>query len=177
VSIVVFPWILGFIDGLPWMTVTFQMIKSCWAFYLYLPTMVSTFSFYAFARTWDLTWGNRPSTDVSYLQRGLTAQDKEKFKERIRAAGQNNLAKLLLANVVLILAGIAYTSQNNQIQTLILAIIIFVAPIIQMIFSIIYYVYYWICVKCRPRCDRRVSVRKRIERLEADEKSPMQPKL
>eukprot|EP00122_Pirum_gemmata_P001553 Pgem_evm1s1397 len=47
-----------------------RMCKNFIPFYLLLPTFVPYFMAYAFSRTWDLSWGNRPSeTDGASEQR------------------------------------------------------------------------------------------------------------
>ena len=62
------------------------MILTAPFFYLFLPTMVGTFGVYAFSRTWDLTWGNKPSESLYSL--GSTV-DKSKTEQMQRETLQS----------------------------------------------------------------------------------------
>ena len=58
------------------------MLKSFISYQLFLPMLVSWFGAYSFARVWDLSWGNRPSSelnDVTEEQRNFMVT---KFKEK-----------------------------------------------------------------------------------------------
>lgn len=58
------------------------MIKSFIHYMLFLPLLVGWFPSYAYARTWDLTWGNRPANELN----DITEEQKNimitKFKEK-----------------------------------------------------------------------------------------------
>ena len=58
------------------------MVRSFIYYMLFLPLFIAWFGSYAYARTWDLTWGNRPSnelTDITPEQRTIMVT---KFKEK-----------------------------------------------------------------------------------------------
>ena len=58
------------------------MVKSFIHYMLFLPLLVGWFPSYAYARTWDLTWGNRPANELN----DITEEQKNimitKFKEK-----------------------------------------------------------------------------------------------
>jgi hypothetical protein len=47
-----------------------RMLRHALGFYCFLPTLVSLLPMYAFARTWELTWGNRPSEALQISGKG-----------------------------------------------------------------------------------------------------------
>lgn len=58
------------------------MIKSFVQYTLFIPLLIAWFGSYAYSRTWDLSWGNRPATemnDISVEQRDIMVT---KFKEK-----------------------------------------------------------------------------------------------
>ncbi|QKF93524.1 chitin synthase [Fadolivirus algeromassiliense] len=58
------------------------MIKSFIQYTLFIPLLIGWFGSYAYARTWDLTWGNRPANELN----DITEEQKKimitKFKEK-----------------------------------------------------------------------------------------------
>ena len=58
------------------------MIKSFFAYIFFIPLLIGWFGSYAYARTWDLTWGNRPANELN----DVTEEQKKimvtKFKEK-----------------------------------------------------------------------------------------------
>lgn len=45
------------------------MIKSYIPYVLFMPMMISWFGSYSYARTWDLTWGNRPANEMNDISK------------------------------------------------------------------------------------------------------------
>jgi len=58
------------------------MIKSFIQYVLFIPLLIAWFGSYSYSRTWDLSWGNRPATelnDISIEQKDIMVT---KFKEK-----------------------------------------------------------------------------------------------
>jgi len=140
ITMTLLPWLLGLLHSLPNFKVFYKMILWSTAFYLYLPTLVSTFFLYAKVREFDVSWGNRPDSENN--NSGLTQEQRKKFKEKIRKDSNAESAKLISVNIFLMLLALAInTSIKSQIQIIIITIILFLSPLIQMTFSFCYYFY------------------------------------
>jgi len=114
------------------------MVVSIIPYYMFLPTLVGWFSAYAFARTWDLTWGNRPaSVDVG----SGSAQTKAKAESDLKAKAMTVCIGILVANFAFIFLVGQFT--NYQLTILILAALIFTFAAVQMLLSVIYFVAYY----------------------------------
>ncbi|AYV81628.1 MAG: hypothetical protein Harvfovirus46_11 [Harvfovirus sp.] len=113
------------------------MIRSIVPFYLMLPTMVIYIGVYALSRTWDLSWGNRPS-EKSSLKGTMTAEQRKTNGENIQKMGRNIAYGLMLANCFVTF--LLLESKERRVYVLILAIFIFTWSNIQMIFSSIYFI-------------------------------------
>eukprot|EP00457_Paulinella_chromatophora_P019493 gb/GEZN01021183.1/.p1 GENE.gb/GEZN01021183.1/~~gb/GEZN01021183.1/.p1 ORF type:complete len:167 (-),score=8.47 gb/GEZN01021183.1/:160-639(-) len=112
-------------------------------FYLYLPTFVSTIPLYSFARTWDLSWGNRETLTLGH---DSSAERKEKNKERAKAY----LAVLVIMNLLLMIGGVAQSAQTQKkVWILALSTALFISVVIQMIFSLVYWFLYWLGIALR----------------------------
>lgn len=105
------------------------MIKSSIAYLLFMQMMISWFGSYSYSRTWDLTWGNRPSselTDVSVEKKTIMIK---KFKQKsIR----------IIFFLILLNFGIFFFPLNAQLG---LMSIFFVIALFQMFFSLIFCLY------------------------------------
>jgi chitin synthase len=105
-------------------------------FYLLLPTMVAFIGAYAFARVWDLSWGNRPS-EKSSLATTANAAVIKKNAERIKTIGTWIAWIVMFINV----AGAILVIWGGQqgIFLVVLALFVFSWSFIQMVFSSIYF--------------------------------------
>jgi hypothetical protein len=117
----------------------FLMLKSWFCFFVFLPTMVGFFGAYAFARTWELTWGNRPSDNLDTLKNAQKeAQDRAKEVLRDRAR---------FICWIIVIANIAFAIAVTRLESLSMSLIIiggFVAiwAAVQMVFSFIHAILY-----------------------------------
>jgi cellulose synthase/poly-beta-1,6-N-acetylglucosamine synthase-like glycosyltransferase len=102
------------------------MLKSFIQYTLFVPLMVAWFGSYAYSRTWDLSWGNRPATelnDIAPEQRDIMVT---KFKE-----------KSIYIILILIVCNIAIFFVPLQGQLYFMAVF-FVIALYQMILSFIF---------------------------------------
>jgi hypothetical protein len=58
------------------------MIKSFIPYQLLLPMLIAWFGSYSFARVWDLSWGNRPSSELNDVNKDQREFMVTKFKEK-----------------------------------------------------------------------------------------------
>ena len=58
------------------------MIKSYIPYILFLPMMIAWFGSYSYSRTWDLSWGNRPATELGDISKEQKQIMVAKFKEK-----------------------------------------------------------------------------------------------
>ena len=100
------------------------MTKSFLAYFLFMPLMIAWIGSYAYARTWDLSWGNRPNADVVE-----TSQKNAKI-----AAFKSMSQKFMLALMVMNFA--IFWLPLTAILWLMFGF--FAATVYQMFFSIIY---------------------------------------
>eukprot|EP00808_Paulinella_micropora_P008838 g29093.t1 len=107
-------------------------------FLLYLPTFVSTIPLYSFARTWDLSWGNRDTVALGH-------DSSEALKQRNYARAQSGLACLVTLNVLLILLAMGSAAQSyTELELFFVLVILFAFVMVQLIFSVFYWVvWYW----------------------------------
>lgn len=115
----------------------YYMITSIFQFYLFLPTMVAYVGAFAISRTWDLSWGNRPTVESS-LQGSLSIHHRRKINEDIRKKGKQIAYASLVINLAIIASTLMLTSYRDN-SVVVLAFLIFSWGAIQMIFSIIYF--------------------------------------
>jgi hypothetical protein len=86
-----------------WGSITFEMLTSCIFFYLFLPTKVSIYPCYSFSRTWELTWGNKPSDGLHSITSTKTPRQLEKTKRSMLQLSQVISYSLLLSNILIFL--------------------------------------------------------------------------
>jgi hypothetical protein len=110
------------------------MLKQCIPFYLFLPTMVGYFGAYAFARTWELTWGNRPSDALESLKSGKTAEDQKAHKQRQYSIAATIAGVIVTINFLLVVLVIE-VQQMTSIAVWALSGAIFLFALVQMIIS------------------------------------------
>jgi hypothetical protein len=131
----------------------FLMILTAPFFYLFLPTMVGTFAVYAFSRTWDLTWGNKPSESLKSL--GSTI-DKAKSEKIQRETLQN--ARLVSYSIVSLNIFLFLFVVEFELNKYVLAgatIFVLIWGLMQMVMSLI-----WILWKIFKRAFLLESCRK-----------------
>lgn len=136
---------------------TLLMIKAFIPYLLFMPMMISWFGSYSYSRTWDLSWGNRPSNelnDITAEQRKNMVKD---FKEKSR----------LLILGILVLNVIVFFLPLDGI--IIIMNIFFVLASIQMLFSLIFVlikIFYKIrfsIKRCRVCCRNRRKRKRNID--------------
>jgi len=136
-------------------------------YYLFLPTLVGWFSAYAFARTWDLTWGNRPA---STEHGNLSATSRQNAESALKAKAMTVCIFILVINFAFIFLVQQFESQKYTI--LVLAGFIFTFAAVQMLFSIFYFVLYYDPRRIIQTCWRVVSYpfrRRRTIQSESEE--------
>lgn len=75
-------------------------------FYLFLPTLVGTLAVFSMSRTWDLTWGNRPSSALHSLSATLSPAEQAKKKAELFVHARLVSYSVLLINVILTVVAI-----------------------------------------------------------------------
>lgn len=114
------------------------MVISIIPYYLFLPTLVGWFSAYAFARTWDLTWGNRPAN----AEHAASSQEKKLAVERdLKTKAMTVCIFVLLFNGVFLLISEQFI--ENSTAVLAIGIFIFSFAGLQMVLSSIYFILYY----------------------------------
>jgi cellulose synthase/poly-beta-1,6-N-acetylglucosamine synthase-like glycosyltransferase len=124
-------------------------------FYLFLPSMVTLIGVYAVTRTWDLTWGNRPSEKSSQAT-VLTEDEIVQNQIRIKTKGMIIAFGTMIVNLLVIIVMLG-TEKHRYIYLVILAFFIFTWSIIQMLFSLIYFIDRFIR-KCRLFCKKKCNI-------------------
>jgi len=102
------------------------MLKAVIPYYLMLPMLVAWFGSYAYSRTWDLSWGNRPADEVGDLDNDQRNFLKKKIKE--------DSIKLILT-LIIVNIGVFFIPLQGQ---LLIMATFFVLASIQMVFSLIF---------------------------------------
>jgi cellulose synthase/poly-beta-1,6-N-acetylglucosamine synthase-like glycosyltransferase len=102
------------------------MTKSFIAYYLFLPMLIAWFGSYSYARLWDLSWGNRPASEMD----SVSVSKKEKIVKKFKIANRKIIFVLVIVNIVLFM--IPFEGQ------LIIMSIFFALAAYQLSLSIIY---------------------------------------
>jgi len=118
------------------------MLKGIIPFYLFLPTMVGYFAAFAFSRTSDLTWGNRPSDSLKSLQSNYTELEKKKMVDALERDGNFICWFILLLN--LLASFLVGEGQLKSYFLLALAFAILAWSAIQIFFSFFFFIKYQI---------------------------------
>jgi cellulose synthase/poly-beta-1,6-N-acetylglucosamine synthase-like glycosyltransferase len=113
------------------------MLLTIVQFYLFLPTMVIFIGIFSFSRVADLTWGNRP-TEKTSLETSQSAEKLKSHQELIKIKG--SLIAIMIVATNFIFAYFLIMANNRQYYIKILAFFIFSWSIIQMAFSILYFI-------------------------------------
>lgn len=125
---------------------TILMIKAVIPYMLMLPMIVAWFGSYAYSRTWDLSWGNRPADEIGDLN-----DDQRKFmQKKIKEQSVKLILVLLALNI-----GVFFIPLQGQI---IIMLIFFALASLQMFFSFffmiikIYTKIKFVLTKCKLCC-------------------------
>ena len=59
--------------------------------------LIAWFGSYSYARTWDLSWGNRPASEMD----AISAQKKEKVMKKFKSSSRKLILGLICMNVLL----------------------------------------------------------------------------
>jgi len=102
------------------------MIKASIAYFLFMQMMIAWFGSYSFSRMWDLTWGNRPSSE-------LTDVSEEKKTIMIKKFKQKNIRIIFF--LIILNFGIFWVPLPGQLG---LMSVFFVIALFQMFFSMIF---------------------------------------
>jgi len=107
------------------------MFATCIQFYLFLPTMVAYFGAYAFSRSWELTWGNRPSDRLISMKQAKSKQEVDDLTTKIQENGKAIGVLIVAANFLLVLT-VTIVHSTAPYFVLLLSIIVFFFAAIQM---------------------------------------------
>lgn len=118
----------------------FLMVRCFIHYYLFLPTMVSIFGAYSFSRSFDLSWGNRPQSQIKADSVGAHEDELNRAKEKLKEQSQTSFGCVVLANVLLML--VVLMSRHVAMLFLLLGAVVFVWSGIQMVLSFVWYVYW-----------------------------------
>eukprot|EP00122_Pirum_gemmata_P001986 Pgem_evm2s1795 len=121
-----FPFVLAVIHSLD---VFMMMLFNFLPYFLFLPTFLPWFFTYAVARTWDLSWGNRPTT---------TEVKMSSVKNKLRIRGGLVLLFVILANMGTTTGFILIDNANTLLYV---SSGIIGVGITQQILSLIYYLF------------------------------------
>ena len=123
----------------------YHMCRNIVPFYLFLPTLVSTFGAYAFARTFDLTWGNRPPSEIEAVTNATKRQAVEKAQTKLKEQSQASCTFIVILNLVIVFLGLMTIHINWVVLGAVACI--FFPSLVQMIISFFWYVRFFI-VRC-----------------------------
>ena len=125
------------------------MLKAIVPYYLFLPMQITWFGSYAYSRLWDLSWGNRPASEMD----AVSAHKKDDIIKNFKKKNLVIIAILVVTNIIL------YVFVPLKFQMLIITIFFALASY-QLTLSIIYcfvkmfYKISFMCKRCRIS-DRR----------------------
>lgn len=105
---------------------TMFMIKSFVPYLLFLPMLIAWFGSYSYSRTWDLSWGNRPASELS----NVVVAKRELIVKKYKNQSVLILLFLLVCNMVVFFLPL--------IAQVILVGSFFAVVIYQMFFSFVY---------------------------------------
>ena len=106
-----------------------NIIKSFPAFYFFTPMLTAGFSSYSFTRTWDISWGNRPTEEKTT---NLTRDQLEIIQTNLKSRSSILLKIIIVINIALFFAPIKYARY--------VIITFFIIVLYQMVFSFVYFV-------------------------------------
>jgi len=121
------------------------MFQSMLHFYLFLPTMTAWMTSYSFSRTYDLSWGNRPSTDDF---ESLAASKAAAKREEIKAKADALTLFMVIGNISLFMC--------NETILLVFTMFLFGIIFFEMLLSFIYMLIWGNSFRCQTYCRRRI---------------------
>ena len=101
------------------------MLKGFPFYFLFSHMLISAFGSYSFARSWDLTWGNRPTSEIQENTSGMN-----KVKIKFSIVSKSSLLAILLLNCI-----IFFLPKKYQLS---IVGLFFLVAFFQLIFSFIY---------------------------------------
>ena len=126
------------------------MIKTTIPFYLMLPTMLSWWGSYAFARFWDLSWGNRPRDEGQ----GMI----DSRKEIVRSISYTATACIVFANLFVVALVEVSSDLNRQMYLATLIYSLFGPMLLIMLLSFVCIMVrimtqtcWKLCLRCCPK--------------------------
>ncbi len=105
------------------------MLKGFPFYFLFSHMLISAFGSYSFSRTWDLTWGNRPTSEIESNSTGAEA-DMHNIKIKFKIISKSSVFIILLLNVCVFIL-----PKNYQIG---IVGLFFLVAFTQLFFSSIY---------------------------------------
>lgn len=75
------------------------MLKAFPSYFLFLPMFIAWFGSYSYCRTWDLSWGNRPASEMD----AVSEQKKEEVMRKFKNTSRKIIAVLIVLNILLFL--------------------------------------------------------------------------
>jgi len=137
----------------------FYMLKSFPSYFLCSHMLISGFGSYSFSRSWDLTWGNRPTSE---LEASISVEEREQMKLKFKI-----LSKALVLTLISINLIVFFLPKNFQLA---LVGLFFMVAFYQLFFSFIYlsfqfpskirYVFDRCCYNCRQVLHKNKKVKK-----------------
>eukprot|EP00121_Abeoforma_whisleri_P004377 Awhi_evm1s3955 len=123
-----------------------MMLLTAIPFYLFLPTFITWFMAYAISRTWDISWGNRPESQIEEQQEQHKAtKDQENAslnlvqRERYFKMYSFALLSLIITSNILLCIGMVYLLDMNTVFGI---LIFFVSvALFQQVLSMFYYLF------------------------------------
>ena len=102
------------------------MLKGFFFYFIFSHMLISAFGSYSFSRTWDLTWGNRPTSEIEHHAKG----DMEKTKINFRILSKGSIFIILGLNLA-----VFFMPKTYQIA---IVGLFFLVAFTQLFFSMIY---------------------------------------
>lgn len=111
-------------------------------YFLFLPMLVVWFGAYSFARTWDLTWGNR-DTGMYRGVKTLTEKQESDMVQKLKESSATICGIVVGVNILFLIILVATQSGHNelvpQLVILLMALFVFGFASVQMFLSFVYF--------------------------------------
>jgi hypothetical protein len=143
------------------------LVKSCIPYWLFLPTLVGSFTLYSMARLSDTSWGNRVSTTGSNFKSATQFEVSQSQQE----LSNNALVALIAITIVnaFLEFFIIYYGVNSWFIVGVI-ILVFFSTAIQAFVSMLYFVGKHLSGStCLQRCGRRCCLKKGRIQLREDQ--------
>lgn len=136
VGVTAAPFILGVISG-NFRSVALLLLYAI-PYYLFLPTLVGSFSLYSMARLHDVSWGNRQTTDRSGFSTAVSDAELDRLKKDLSSNAGVALLFVSLFNIVLEFCVIFFRYDDWFVVGIIGSL--FITTMIQAIMSCIFFI-------------------------------------